>query len=162
MPPKRALSCPNEAQILLALSALQKNQLPSVSAAAKAYNEPYTTLLRRSKGSQSREEWRPHTSRFTAQEEELLVKDILKLDSQGIPPTRAIIMEKAHAILKSKGDQSATPLGYGWVNRLVKRTPALTAKIGRIYECQRAQCEDPVIIQGHFNLLQNTINKYGI
>jgi hypothetical protein len=44
----------------------------------------------------------------------------------------------------------------------MKRTPALTTKLRRAYECQRKLYKDPEIIRGWFELVKNTINKYGI
>jgi hypothetical protein len=49
-----------------------------------------------------------------------------------------------------------------WANNFVNRTPALTTKLRRAYECQRKLCKDPEIIRGWFKLVKNTINKYSI
>jgi hypothetical protein len=48
------------------------------------------------------------------------------------------------------------------LNNSVKKTPALTTKLGRAHECQRKLCKDPEIIRGWFELVKNIINKYGI
>ena len=44
----------------------------------------------------------------------------------------------------------------------MNRTPALTIKLRRAYKCQRKLYKDPEIIRGWFELVKNTINKYGI
>ena len=44
----------------------------------------------------------------------------------------------------------------------MKRTPALTTKLGKTYECQRKLCGDPEIIRSWFELVKNTVNKCGI
>jgi hypothetical protein len=65
----------------------------------------------------------------------------------------------ADSICKAKG---APPVGVNWLNTFIKRTPRLQVKLGRTYECQRKLCEDPQVIRGWFELVKNTINKYGI
>ena len=89
----------------------------------------------------------------------MLVREILKLDAQGLSPTISLVKEMADSILRARG---AACVGVKWTNNFVQRTPALTIKLGRTYECQRKHCEDPKIIRPWFELVKNTINKYGI
>jgi triphosphoribosyl-dephospho-CoA synthetase len=49
-----------------------------------------------------------------------------------------------------------------WVGRFIERHDELRSKYNRKYDYQRAQCEEPEIIKNWFNLVQNTIAKYGI
>jgi hypothetical protein len=49
-----------------------------------------------------------------------------------------------------------------WITRFIKRHDELTSKYTRKYDYQRAKCEDPEIINQWFDLVQNTIVKYGI
>jgi hypothetical protein len=44
----------------------------------------------------------------------------------------------------------------------VRRHEALQARYNRKYDYQRAKCEDPTLIRNWFQLVQNTIAKYGI
>jgi hypothetical protein len=67
--------------------------------------------------------------------------------------------EMADTICRVKG---VPRVGVKWANNFVNRTPALTTKLGRAFKCQRKLCEDPEIIRGWFELVKNTINKYGI
>ena len=92
-------------------------------------------------------------------EEEVLIQEILKLDSQGLSPTIDIVKEMADSIIQVRG---GAPVGVNWTHRFIQRTPALAIKLGRTYECQRRLCEDLAIIQAWFSLVRNTINKYGI
>jgi hypothetical protein len=96
---------------------------------------------------------------MTVIEEEVLVRDILKLDAQGLSPTISLIREMADTICRAR---NAPPVGVKWASSFVKRTPALEVKLGRTYECQRKLCEDPTVIRGWFELVKNTINKHGI
>jgi hypothetical protein len=158
-PPKRVHISPNEGSILLALSAFTSGQCASISAAAKIYNVSKTTLIRRLHGGTTREQFTPPNRRMTVIEEEVLVRDILKLDAQGLSPTLSLIREMADAICRAR---NAPQVGIKWASSFVKRTPALEVKLGRTYECQRKLCEDPERIRAWFELVKNTINKHGI
>jgi hypothetical protein len=141
------------------MSAFQSGQCASISAAARIYNVSKATLTRRINGGTTREDYTPTNKKLTNIEEEVLVRDILKLDAQGLSPTISLVREMADTICRAKGIPG---VGVKWANNFVKRTPALTTKLGRAYECQRKLCEDPEIIRGWFELVKNTINKYGI
>jgi hypothetical protein len=158
-PPKRVHISPNEGSILLALSAFTSGQCASISAAAKIYNVSKTTLIRRLHGGATREQFTPPNRRMTIIEEEVLVRDILKLDAQGLSPTLSLIREMADAICRAR---NAPQVGIKWASSFVKRTLALEVKLGRTYECQRKLCEDPERIRAWFELVKNTINKHGI
>jgi len=70
-----------------------------------------------------------------------------------------LVKEMADAICKARG---ALPVGTSWPYSFITRTPELSTMLGRVYECQRKQCEDPVVIEAWFRLVQNTVNKHGI
>lgn len=156
---KRVQISSNEGSILLAISAVQRNQFKSVRAAAKAYNVSQSTLSRRIRGSASREEFTPQNLKLSKHEEDVLIQQILNLDSQGLAPTLALVRAMAGSICQARG--GAEP-GKNWTYNFIKRTPAIEVRMGRTYECQRLQCEDPVIISEWFKLVRNVINKYGI
>ena len=59
-------------------------------------------------------------------------------------------------------DRGAKPVGKHWVDNLVKRTPELQKRWTRLYNRQRAACEDPAVIQPWFSLVQNIKAKYSI
>jgi hypothetical protein len=116
-------------------------------------------ITRRINGGTSREDYTPTNKRLSLIEEEVIVKNILKLDAQGLSPSISLVKEMADTICKARGAQ---PVGVNWPNTFIKRTPRLQVKLGRAYECQRKLCEDPQVIKGWFELVKNTINKYGI
>ena len=80
-PPKRVQISPNEGSILLAISAFQSGQFPSISAAVTAYNVPKTTLYHRIQGRPSREDYTLTNKKLSKIEEDVLLRDILKLDA---------------------------------------------------------------------------------
>jgi len=156
--PKRVQTSSKEGSILLAMSAFQSGQCASAFAAAKAYKVKRKTLYRRINGGTSREDYTPSSKRLSYIEEEVIVKNILELDAQGLSPTTRLVKEMADAICKPRG---VPPVGVKWANTFIKRTPSLEVKLGRTYECQRRLCEDPKVIGAWFELVRNTINKYG-
>jgi RecB family endonuclease NucS len=44
----------------------------------------------------------------------------------------------------------------------VSRTPELKTRFNRRYAYERAKCEDPAVIKPWFELVQRTIEQYGI
>jgi hypothetical protein len=157
--PSRVQISSNEGSLLLAISAFQSGHCRSISAAAATYRVSKATLARRLRGGTSREDYTPSNKRLSDFEEEAIVKDILKLDAQGLSPTISLVKEMADAICKARG---APSVGVNWPNTFIKRTPALKTRLGRTYECQRRLCEDPQVIEGWFKLVKNTIDKHGI
>jgi hypothetical protein len=159
MPPLRTQISSNEGNILLAMSAIKSHQFSSISAATNAFNISKATLTRRINRGTSRECYTPHNKKLTLAGEEVLVREILKLDSQGLSPTTSLVKEMANTICHIRGEES---VGINWAYKFIQRTPALIIKQGRAYECQRKLCKDLATIQEWFRLVQNTINKYGI
>jgi hypothetical protein len=54
------------------------------------------------------------------------------------------------------------PVGPRWASNFIKRQPELRTRLFPRYDYQRAKCEDPVAINAWFELVANTIAKYGI
>jgi hypothetical protein len=79
--PKRVQTSLKEGSILLAISAPEFLQFTSISGAAKAYNVSKATLAWRISEATSRENYIPLNKNLTQAEEEVLVREILKLDS---------------------------------------------------------------------------------
>ena len=65
-------------------------------------------FCRRINGGTSREDYTPGSKRLSYIEEEVIVKNILKLDAQGLSPTVSLVKEMADTICKSRG---APPVG---------------------------------------------------
>lgn len=63
---------------------------------------------------------------------------------------------------KLRTTRGASRVGPRWASNFVKRHQELRTRFTRKYDYQRAKCEDPTIIQGWFNLVQNIKAKYGI
>jgi hypothetical protein len=79
--PKRIQTSANEGNILLALSAFESGQCKSLYAASKMYNVPKNTLYRRMNRSTLREDYTPTNKKLSYIKEEVIVQNILKLDT---------------------------------------------------------------------------------
>jgi hypothetical protein len=90
MPPIRNKNSYNSAEqegrVLLAISDLQNKKISNIGRAAKIYKVPRTTLRDRLKGTQQRSQTRANSHKLTEFKKDSLVKWILDLDKQGLPP----------------------------------------------------------------------------
>jgi hypothetical protein len=91
--------------------------------------------------------------------EEVIARKILDMDSRGFAPRLAGVEDIANFILESRG---AKRVGKLWAYRFVQRQPDLKTRFNRVYDFQRALCEDPELIGAWFRLLQIIRAKYGI
>ena len=59
-------------------------------------------------------------------------------------------------------EHNMSPVGKNWIFNFIHCCTELKTKFSCKYNYKRAQCEDPEIIRGWFQLVQNTIAKYRI
>jgi hypothetical protein len=100
---------PKETAIALAISDLETGVYTSQRAACAAYGVPRATLQDRLKGATKKTTSHQHQQRLTPEQEEYLVKWIIKEDGRAYPPSHARAREMATLILRINGDQN--PLG---------------------------------------------------
>jgi hypothetical protein len=149
----------NEANIILALQAIQNDPSLSVRKAATIYKVNHRTLQRRQHGTQSIRDSIPRSRKLSDQEEQIVVQFVLDLDSRGFPSRLSYVEEIANSLLTNR---DAPRVGKRWAYNFVQRQLELKTRRSRRYDYQRAKCEDPTIIYGWFRLVENTIAKYGI
>ncbi|OAQ57639.1 fot5 transposase [Pochonia chlamydosporia 170] len=101
----------------------------------------------------------PNSRKLTNLEESTIVRYILDLGSRSFPPRLSGVQDMANRLL---ADRNAPPVGVNWASNFVKRQPQLFTRFTRQYDYQRALCEDPKIIKPWFELVRNTVAKYGI
>jgi DDE superfamily endonuclease/helix-turn-helix, Psq domain len=148
-----------EARIILALEAIRTSKKLSRHNAAKLYKVPYSTLSDRINGRLPLCERRPANYKLTELEEEVIVRHILDMDTRGFAPRLTGVEDMANYILESRG---ARRVGKLWAHRFVQRRPELKTRLNRVYDFQRALCEDPELIDAWFRLVQNMRAKYGV
>jgi hypothetical protein len=149
----------NERQINLALQAIQNDPNLSARAAGKIYSINHEKLSRRRRGMRSRRDIPANSRKLTDLEESVLLQHILDLATKGFPPRMSIVEDMANRLRTTR---DASRVGIHWASNFVKRHPELRARFQRKYDYQRAKCEDPAIIRSWFELVRNTIAKYGI
>jgi hypothetical protein len=89
----------------------------------------------------------------------VVVERVLEESARGIPSSRTDIRDMADRLLRERGGDA---VGKNWVDRFIQRTPELRTRWTRLYDRQRAACEDPAILQPWFTLVQNMKAKYSI
>src|SRR6187402_51779 len=148
-----------EARIILAIKAIRSSKKLSKRSAAKIYKVPYTTLSDRMAGRTYRPDSKANCHKLTELEEEVIVRNILDMDSRGFAPRLASVEDMANFILESRGGRR---VGKLWAHRFVQRQLDLKTRFNRVYDFQRALCEDPELIGAWFRLVENIRAKYGV
>ncbi|CAN5189596.1 hypothetical protein BH09PAT2_BH09PAT2_11550 [soil metagenome] len=149
-----------EARIILAIEAIQTSRKKlNRHRAAKLYNIPYSTLVDRMNGRTTLHERRPANNKLTELEEKVIVNHIFDLDSRGFSPRLADVEDMANYLLKTR---RAKRVGKCWAQRFVARCSELKTRFNRVYDFQRALCEDPELIGAWFRLVENMRAKYGV
>jgi len=120
-----------EARIILAIEAIRSSKRINSLAAAKLYRVPRSTLLDRMAGRTPRNETRPNCLKLSKLEEEVIIRNILDLDSRGFAPRLAGVEDMANFILESRGGKR---VGKLWAHRFVQRQPALKTRFNRVYD----------------------------
>ncbi len=157
--PKVMESLNKESQMILALRAIQQDSKLTIRAAASIYQVSRSTLGTRLNRITSRRDTIPNLRKLTDLEESTIIQYILDLDSRSFPPRRSGVEDIANRLL---ADRDAPPVRPRWASNFVKRHKELSTRFTRRYDYQRAQCEDPTLILGWFQLMRDTIAKYGI
>jgi hypothetical protein len=101
-------------------------------------------------GRTPRSETKANCHKLTELEGEVIIQKILDIDTRGFAPRLASIKDIANYILESRGGRRVRKL---WAYRFVQRRPELKTRFNRVYDFQRALCEDSELIRGWFRLV---------
>ena len=101
-PPNHAQKGSCEADIYLAISALNQRQILTERSAAQTYEVPRVTLQRRRAGTRARRDCQPNSKKLTQVEEEVIVHRILDLDQRRFAPTYAAVRNMADRLLAAR------------------------------------------------------------
>jgi hypothetical protein len=88
-----------EDRVLMAVQAIQKDPLLSISAVAKIYNASRTTISQRLRGRTSRRDISANSRKLTDSEEKVIVQYIIDLDSRAFPPRLSGVEDMANLLL---------------------------------------------------------------
>jgi hypothetical protein len=104
-PQPRVKSSSNEADIVLAMYAIDQQLLLSTRAAAKAYNVDSETLRHRRAGRPARQDCVANSKVLTELEEKAIVEHALDVDSRGFQLNYSLLREIANSLLAQRGGQ---------------------------------------------------------
>ena len=153
---------PKENRMKLALQAFHKGSFTSKTACVKAFDVPKRTFMTRLDGTASRREM-PTNCRKLSNIEETLSKWILDMDQRGLPLQISNVRHLAWLLLSAWSKPSKDiSISERRVSQFIKCYPELKSKYTRRYDYQRAKFEDPELIKGWFNRVQEAILRYGI
>jgi hypothetical protein len=100
-----------------------------------------------------------NSRKLTDLEKKILVQYILDLATKGFPPRVSVVEDMANRLLATR---DSPRVGTRWPYNFINRHSELRTRFQRKYDFQRAKCKDPDIIHSWFELVRNTIAKYGI
>ena len=116
MPPIRVRnkqdSIHQESRILLAIEAIQKESISSITAAARVYDVPRSTLRDRVNGAQAKPTTRAHNHKLTQLDEDVLTKWVISMDDRGAAPRPPMVRVMANILLTATGTDT---VGVNWV-----------------------------------------------
>ena len=148
-----------EARINLALQAKKNNSKLSFKWLSSTYTVSDSTLRARYKGRCARSDIIPNLRKLTPTEEESIIERILDLDSRAFPVRLRHVEDMANLLLAQR---VAERVGVNWASNFVRRQKKLKTRLNRKMDYQRVLCEDPAIFRKWFDLVRDTIAKYGI
>lgn len=149
----------NEADVISALQALERDPKLSIREAARIYNVSDRTLRRRRNKIPCRADTVSKSRKLLDEEENMIIQYILDLDSWAQPLRLYDIEAMANRLLELRHD---ILVGWNWVVSFIRWYPEVVMRLSRQIDYQRVQCEDPDKYRTWFELVKNTIAKYGI
>ena len=148
-----------ERRIILAIEAIKNNKNLNYSMATQIYKVPQSTLYYRINGRTLRDDSRNGRQKLTNSEEDAIIQYILDLDKRGFPPRILGVEDMANLLLEKR---NGGRIGKLWTARFIARRQELKTRLNRVYNFQRAACENSKLINAWFKLVNNIKAKYGI
>jgi hypothetical protein len=99
----------NEADIQLAISSINTQQIQGNRPAAAIYNVAEATLRRRRAGVPARRDCQPNLKKLSLREEEVIISHILDLDTREFAPTYEAVRDMANKLLAARGAGQVEP-----------------------------------------------------
>ena len=93
----------NEAQVQLALQAIERDQKLSIRQAAKLFGVARITIYERRKGIRPRTETLPNNRNLDPIEEQVIVRRVLDLYEQGFAPAYSVVEDMANLLRETRG-----------------------------------------------------------
>jgi hypothetical protein len=147
------------------LVAMAREENPNIRHFAREFGVPYSRLLNRHKGRDSRSNRVPTNRLLSEAEESALCRYIEILDNHDLSPTPRLVEKAANSILREGRSPLLTPpptIGGHWINRFFNRHPEYKIQRIRAIDVDRKKAHEPAIIQDWFSRLKKVIEEHGI
>ena len=131
----------------------------NISMAARTYNIPKSTLYDHEVGNVLPGTKSGHPTVLNKEEEEELVSFLIECAEIGFPRTRLDVIAMAEMVVAKKEDRQLT---NGWWQGFCKRHSFLSYKNPTILSIARAHASSQATLQKYFQLLGETMIKYGL
>jgi hypothetical protein len=125
-PQPRVKSSSNEADIVLAMYAIDQQLLLSTRAAAKAYNVDSETLRHQRARRPARQDCVANSKVLTELEEKAIIEHALDVNSYGFQLNYSLLREIADSLLAQRGRRR---VGVNWPAKFVKRVLELKLRV---------------------------------
>ena len=150
----------NDDAMKRALEAVAEGKI-GVNRAALEFNVPRTTLKDRISGRVIHGSNMGPKTYLTHEEEKELVDFLVNCANMGYAKTRQDVLKIVHSAVLKKGKQ-LDKISSGWWNRFCKRWPQLRLRKGDSFPIVRDQATSYTVFKSYFDLLGETLVKYGI
>ncbi len=127
---------------------------------AKQYGLPPSTFFDRINGKTSKKESAAERQRLTPGEEKAVMDWIKRLQNWGWPTRVEQVRFLTQELCQKKGDDA--PIGINYTQKFMNRHKDLKSKYIPPLDKERANAQDPVLLQGWFELFQQTKTRFQI
>ena len=124
-------SASNESQLQYTLQTFERDPQLNIRKVARLYNIPYIILSVRINGRSAREDTITNSQKLTALEEEMVVREVFDLDSQGFLLRIRDVEDITNRLLAIC---DAIYVGLCWTFNFVKRQLKLHIRWNRLYD----------------------------
>ena len=133
-----------------------------INRAALEFNVPRTTLKDRVAGRITHGCNMGPKTYLTRDEEKELADFLINCAKMGFRKTRKDIMSLVHRAVLKKGEKKISKVSHGWWMRFCKRWPELRLRKGNSFPIVRDQATNSMVFKNYFDLLGETLMKYGL
>jgi hypothetical protein len=133
----------SEADINIAIKAIDLGQFRSNQSTADSYDVNTKTLLNRHNGIPCRADCSPNYKNLTNLEEKAIIEHALDVDTRGFQLNLDMLRDIADKLLLNRGQRRVSK---NWPNRFVLHVLELKLRVNRRYDYQRALNKDPKVI----------------
>ena len=151
----------SENRLALAASAVQSQEL-SQQRAASLYNVSWSSLDDHIIGCTNKKTADLKKYKLQVSEEAALIQWILSMNKCSLSSQHLIVQSMANLLLEKWRDGNSTTVEFNWVTCFIKQHENLKSKFIQKFNYKHSFCENSLIIQSWFQLVQEITEKYEI